>query len=73
MRCGYAFPHPLNARIKLTKQLARAQVVNALLTQLDKLKTRKNCLVMTTSNLTGAIGASTLLRPVRIVRRAGAH
>ncbi|GAA5842023.1 hypothetical protein JCM9279_002758 [Rhodotorula babjevae] len=31
------------------------RVVNALLTQLDKLKTRKNCLVMTTSNLTGAI------------------
>jgi hypothetical protein len=32
-----------------------AQVVNALLTQLDKLKSRKNCLVMTTSNLSGAI------------------
>ncbi|GAA5823877.1 hypothetical protein JCM11251_003328 [Rhodosporidiobolus azoricus] len=31
------------------------RVVNALLTQLDKLKTRKNCLVMTTSNLSGAI------------------
>lgn len=31
------------------------QVVNALLTQLDKLKSRKNCLVMTTSNLSGAI------------------
>lgn len=35
-----------------------AQVVNALLTQLDKLKHRKNCLVMTTSNLSEAIGAS---------------
>ena len=34
------------------------RVVNALLTQLDKLKHRKNCLVMTTSNLSGAIGAS---------------
>lgn len=32
------------------------QVVNALLTQLDKLKHRKNCLVMTTSNLSAAIG-----------------
>jgi hypothetical protein len=32
------------------------QVVNALLTQLDKLKTRKNVLVMTTSNIAGAIG-----------------
>lgn len=31
------------------------QVVNALLTQLDKLKHRKNCLVMTTSNLSAAI------------------
>ncbi|GAA6013615.1 hypothetical protein JCM10207_004791 [Rhodosporidiobolus poonsookiae] len=31
------------------------RVVNALLTQLDKLKHRKNCLVMTTSNLSGAI------------------
>ncbi|GJN92359.1 hypothetical protein Rhopal_005389-T1 [Rhodotorula paludigena] len=31
------------------------RVVNALLTQLDKLKTRKNCLIMTTSNLSGAI------------------
>ncbi|GAA5897625.1 Pch2p [Sporobolomyces salmoneus] len=31
------------------------RVVNALLTQLDKLKQRKNCLVMTTSNLSSAI------------------
>ncbi|KAM0754327.1 AAA-domain-containing protein [Meredithblackwellia eburnea MCA 4105] len=31
------------------------RVVNALLTQLDKLKHRKNCLVMSTSNLSGAI------------------
>ncbi|GAA5858012.1 hypothetical protein JCM5353_008163 [Sporobolomyces roseus] len=31
------------------------RVVNALLTQLDKLKHRKNCLVMTTSNLSAAI------------------
>ncbi|GAA5991775.1 hypothetical protein JCM10908_001136 [Rhodotorula pacifica] len=31
------------------------RVVNALLTQLDKLKHRKNCLVMTTSNLSEAI------------------
>ena len=34
------------------------QVVNALLTQLDKLKHRKNCLIMTTSNLSEAIGQS---------------
>lgn len=33
------------------------RVVNALLTQLDKLKHRKNVLVMSTSNLAQAIGA----------------
>lgn len=33
------------------------RVVNALLTQLDKLKTHRNVLVMTTSNLAGSIGA----------------
>ncbi len=33
-----------------------AQVVNALLTQLDKLKHRKNVLIMSTSNLVKAIG-----------------
>ena len=32
------------------------QVVNALLTQLDKLKHKKNVLVMSTSNLAKAIG-----------------
>lgn len=32
------------------------QVVNALLTQLDKLKLRRNVLVIGTSNLTKAIG-----------------
>jgi SpoVK/Ycf46/Vps4 family AAA+-type ATPase len=37
---------------------ADLQVVNALLTQLDKLKTRRNVLVMTTSNIAGAIGWS---------------
>lgn len=37
---------------------APMQVVNALLTQLDKLKHRKNCLIMTTSNLSEAIGQS---------------
>lgn len=42
----------------LFARLAHAQVVNALLTQLDKLKHRKNVLVMTTSNLSAAIGAS---------------
>lgn len=34
------------------------RVVNALLTQLDKLKTHRNVLVMTTSNLAGSIGMS---------------
>ena len=33
------------------------QVVNALLTQLDKLKHKKNVLVMATSNLPQAIGS----------------
>jgi SpoVK/Ycf46/Vps4 family AAA+-type ATPase len=35
--------------------LSPLQVVNALLTQLDKLRKRTNCLVLATSNLTGAI------------------
>lgn len=39
------------------------QVVNALLTQLDKLKHKKNVLVMATSNLPKAIGL-----PFKIVR-----
>lgn len=34
------------------------RVVNALLTQLDKLKQRRNCLVMTTSNISDSIGRS---------------
>lgn len=38
------------------------QVVNALLTQLDKLKHRKNVLVMSTSNLVKAIGKILPLR-----------
>lgn len=39
------------------------RVVNALLTQLDKLKNKKNVLVLTTSNLSQAIG--TAVRPYR--------
>jgi SpoVK/Ycf46/Vps4 family AAA+-type ATPase len=39
-----------------------SQVVNALLTQLDKLKHRKNVLVMSTSNIAHAIG-ELLLKP----------
>lgn len=35
------------------------RVVNALLTQLDKLKHRKNVLIMATSNLVKAIGMHT--------------
>jgi len=37
------------------KKLKPEKVVNALLTQLDKLKTRKNVLVVTTSNLSHSI------------------
>ena len=36
------------------------QVVNALLTQLDRLKSCPNVFVLTTSNITGAIGKDTL-------------
>ena len=32
------------------------RVVNALLTQIDQLKTKSNVIVLTTSNITGAIG-----------------
>ncbi|WWD22527.1 hypothetical protein CI109_107020 [Kwoniella shandongensis] len=38
------------------------RVVNALLTQLDKLRTRKNVLVLTTSNLLGAIDEAFISR-----------
>ena len=34
---------------------SRARVVNALLTQLDSLKSEPNVLILTTSNITGAI------------------
>jgi SpoVK/Ycf46/Vps4 family AAA+-type ATPase len=37
------------------------RVVNALLTQLDALKARDNVLILTTSNITGAIGAPAAL------------
>lgn len=40
----------------LVPWLTPGQVVNALLTQLDKLKHRKNVLIMSTSNLAKAIG-----------------
>lgn len=33
------------------------RVVNAVLTQIDRLKAYPNCVIMTTSNLTGALGA----------------
>ena len=39
------------------RKLMRVQVVNALLTQLDKLRHKKNVLVVSTSNLAKAIGA----------------
>lgn len=38
------------------------RVVNALLTQLDRLRQRKNVLVLATSNLAGAIGELSILR-----------
>ncbi|KAF9519531.1 hypothetical protein BS47DRAFT_1288307 [Hydnum rufescens UP504] len=38
------------------------RVVNALLTQLDKLKHRKNVLIMSTSNLTQAIDSAYIYR-----------
>lgn len=41
------------------------RVVNALLTQLDKLKQRKNCLVMTTSNISDSIGELFVLNATR--------
>jgi SpoVK/Ycf46/Vps4 family AAA+-type ATPase len=40
----------------LTERVYNLQVVNALLTQLDKLKHKKNVLVIATSNLPKAIG-----------------
>lgn len=46
------------------------QVVNALLTQLDKLKHRKNVLVMSTSNLVKAIGVliiSSVSHPLDVI------
>lgn len=36
------------------------QVVNALLTQMDKLKSSPNVIIMTTSNITAAIGKTDL-------------
>lgn len=44
-------------------------MVNALLTQLDKLKHRKNCLIMTTSNLSEAIGQSRVPLPDTLRRQ----
>lgn len=37
------------------------RVVNAVLTQLDRLKSHKNVLVLATSNVTGAIGTCVVL------------
>ena len=45
------------------------QVVNALLTGLDRLKRLKNVLVMTTSNIAGAIGALRYL----VIEKGGAN
>lgn len=46
------------------------RVVNALLTQLDRLKQRSNVLVLTTSNLPSAIDAAFVDRADIKVRRA---
>jgi len=43
------------------------QVVNALLTQLDKLRNRTNCLILATSNLTGAIDPAFMSRTDEII------
>lgn len=51
MRCGY-----FELLYPPRRDLTSVKVVNALLTQLDKLKHRKNILVVTTSNLADAIG-----------------
>ena len=53
---GYAF------QLLTSSQVDVLQVVNALLTQLDKLKHKRNVLVMSTSNLAQAIGLYTFLR-----------
>lgn len=45
-----------NSSFREAQALSFQQVVNALLTQLDKLKQRRNVLVMSTSNLAQAIG-----------------
>ena len=52
-------PHPVNQSRHQTERAYNPQVVNALLTQLDKLKHKKNVLVMATSNLPKAIGPFT--------------
>ena len=49
-------PHLANQNFMLIGRTYDTQVVNALLTQLDKLKHKKNVLVMATSNLPQAIG-----------------
>ena len=44
------------------------RVVNALLTQIDQLRQYKNVLILTTSNITGAIGIIyNLTRPIYII------
>ncbi|EPQ59557.1 P-loop containing nucleoside triphosphate hydrolase protein [Gloeophyllum trabeum ATCC 11539] len=51
-------PSDVTTRHRVINLLPRFQVVNALLTQLDKLKHRKNVLIMSTSNLAKAIDSA---------------
>jgi SpoVK/Ycf46/Vps4 family AAA+-type ATPase len=54
-----AATHSVDPRTGLTIfSRTSVQVVNALLTQLDKLRNRKNVLIMTTSNIAQSIGES---------------
>lgn len=49
-------PISIQSIFRITQTFICKKVVNALLTQLDKLKHKKNVLVMSTSNLAKAIG-----------------
>jgi SpoVK/Ycf46/Vps4 family AAA+-type ATPase len=56
MACGYVHNVYSSSLFPEYVIIYSQQVVNALLTQLDKLKHKKNVLVMSTSNLAKAIG-----------------
>lgn len=58
LRVGILLRHDHDCHCIILMLIYNYQVVNALLTQLDKLKHKKNVLVMSTSNLAKAIGPS---------------